>query len=122
MKFMRNRVAFSPGAFPGPPLISSPGPQSWVGFIEQMCNSNEFHTRKLVTNSKLKTTMKKQLLSALFPLLLALASGTSVLASLVLDSVTLSSQSPASILSGGTATYTVTVYRTGTGNIDIYLS
>src|SRR6266581_4497266 len=45
-----------------------------------------------------------------------------LMAASVLSSVAISSQTPSPLVPGGTATYTVTVYRTDNGNLDAYLS
>src|SRR6516164_6125325 len=51
-----------------------------------------------------------------------LALGGNVLAAPILTSVTSGPQTPDPVQPGSNATYTVTVSRTGYGNIDVYLS
>src|SRR5437868_2253507 len=65
--------------------------------------------------------MKNHLIQ-LSVLAVALSVARVTLASTVLSSVVVGPQSPSSINPGSNATYNVTVARTGTGNLDIYLS
>ena len=66
--------------------------------------------------------MKKTLLYSLSALAFAtLCAGTSI-AGPVLDSVAVGPQSPGPINPGETASFNVTVSRTGNGNIDVYLT
>src|SRR5437867_609284 len=73
-------------------------------------------------NLRSKETMKNQLLTTIAMLVLVSTWQRMALAGPVLDSVTVSPQTPASINPGSNGTYTVTVTRTGYGDIDIYLS
>ncbi len=58
---------------------------------------------------------------SLTSLVLSLNSGD-IMAASVLSSVAISSQAPGPLVAGGAATYIVTVYRTDSGNLDVYLS
>jgi hypothetical protein len=71
---------------------------------------------------KQRENMKNQLLTSIAGIVLLLNCEKPASASPVLDSVGVGPQAPASINPGSNATYSVTVNRTGTGNIDIYLS
>ncbi|TAL02360.1 MAG: hypothetical protein EPO07_07445 [Verrucomicrobia bacterium] len=59
---------------------------------------------------------------AAFGALVCLMCAGEVLAATTLTSVAISSPSPNSVIQGGSATYTVTVSRTGNGNLEIYLT
>src|SRR6266446_5641129 len=66
--------------------------------------------------------MKKILLSSLTTLVFCVMWARNGLASPVLTSVAVGPQSPGPIVPGGTAAFTVTVSRIGSGNIDVYLT
>ncbi len=70
----------------------------------------------------LKDTMKKILLSSLTTLVFCVMCARNGLASPVLTSVAVGPQLPGPISPGGTAAFTVTVSRIGSGNIDVYLT
>src|SRR5882762_6054356 len=66
--------------------------------------------------------MKKTLINSLATLVFGLLAAQHGLASPVFDSVAVGPQAPGPINPGESATFTVTVTRIGSGNIDIYLT
>ena len=66
--------------------------------------------------------MRLHPLIALAGLTILLHSPSAALAASVLSGVSVSSQSPNSVVAGGSATYTVSVSRTNNGNLDAYLT
>jgi hypothetical protein len=70
----------------------------------------------------MKGNMKPQLIGSLVAALFTLVYANKSFAAPVLSSVVMSCQSQISVQRGGIATYTVTVSRTGNGNMDVYLT
>jgi len=66
--------------------------------------------------------MKKNLLNSLSALVFATICAGNGMAAPVLDSVAVGPQSPGPINPGETAAFTITVSRTGNGNIDVFLT
>ena len=75
-----------------------------------------------ILSKLIRGSENKNLVAILGPLCLLLALGTSALAESTVASVTVGEQTPYVVLPGSNAVSVVTVTRTGTGNLDVYLS
>lgn len=91
---------------------------SWPDFLRP---ARTYPLRKVGSQAAI-TELQDGMNKRISALLAVLACATPAIAGSSVGSVSVGSQLPASIMPGNSATYTITVVRAGSGNLDVYLT